>query len=407
MEMLDIFEQIAETGHAPKYGCHLFGVGYDDALLRLRQKYLQDRFKRGKSAEKFVVGTFGSGKTHFLRHLAEIAREMNCITSEVAFNRDIDPSQSLVVYQEVARQVQPPKMETTGIQTLLQACLDQVAERAQAQGPKAEMLQRAWVETVDAPGISLAAFGKVARKGLEALLNGHTSALDQACRWLEGEVSDRSLAAKLGVTVIPRAEHNLTGRRALLSLMQLIKRASFQGTVIGFDEADQGLSMVDRRKMQRILSMFQSGINALQDLDGGAGLVLYAVTPQIVEQMDGYQALQQRIADPGSGQGFFDGNTLAPKIDLTSYRKRPEEELQEIAAKLVDLFFSKINGAKPEWRKKARAEALAFAHQTAENDATSTSRRTVAKHVCASLLNLIENGTGSSDQQKRARASEI
>ena len=76
MRTLDIFEQIAETGHAPKFGCHLFGVGYDDAIERLRQKYLEERFERGKSAEKFVVGTFGSGKTHFLRHLAEIARDV-------------------------------------------------------------------------------------------------------------------------------------------------------------------------------------------------------------------------------------------------------------------------------------------------------------------------------------------
>lgn len=165
--------------------------------------------------------------------------------------------------------------------------------------------------------------------------------------------------------------------------------------------------MVDKKKMQRILSMFQSGINALQDLEGGAGLVLYAITPQIVEQMDGYQALQQRVADPGPREGFFDGNTLAPKIDLTSYRKNPDEELQEIAAKLVELFFSEIDGAKAEWRAESEAEALAFARQTAENDPTSTARRTVAKHVCATLLRLVDGGAGSTGSRQRVRDSEV
>ena len=401
MRTLDIFEQIAETGHAPKFGCHLFGVGYDDAIERLRHKYLEERFERGKSAEKFVVGTFGAGKTHFLRHLAEIAREMNCVTSEVAFNRDIDPSQSLIVYQEIARQVQPPDVETTGMQVFLESCLRQVARQAEAAGQEPEPLQRAWVESVDAPGLSLQAFGKVARKGLEGLLQGEVASVDLACRWLEGDVSDRAVAAKLGVTLVTKAEHNLTGRRALLSLLQFVRRASFRGTVIGFDEADQGLSMVDRKKMQRILSMFQSGINALQDLDGGSGLVLYAITPQIVEQMDGYQALQQRVADPGPGEGFFDGNTLAPKIDLTSNRKKPAEELQGIATKLVELFFAQIDGAKPEWRDQAEAEASEFARQTAENDPTSTARRTVAKHVCATLLRLIDRDAEARRQQRR------
>ena len=60
MNVLDIFEQIAESGHAPKYGCRLFSVGYEDALERIRVQYLESRFDRGLSAEKFVVGPFGN-----------------------------------------------------------------------------------------------------------------------------------------------------------------------------------------------------------------------------------------------------------------------------------------------------------------------------------------------------------
>ncbi|MFA5385207.1 MAG: hypothetical protein WC364_11190 [Eubacteriales bacterium] len=55
MEIVDMLERMAEHGHAPQDGCSLFGVGYEDAFKRLREAYLERRFKRGGSAEKFVV----------------------------------------------------------------------------------------------------------------------------------------------------------------------------------------------------------------------------------------------------------------------------------------------------------------------------------------------------------------
>ena len=62
--VLDILERIAETGTAPTDGCHLFGVGFEDAFERLKKKYLEGRIARGGSAEKFIVGPYGAGKTH-------------------------------------------------------------------------------------------------------------------------------------------------------------------------------------------------------------------------------------------------------------------------------------------------------------------------------------------------------
>src|SRR5687768_15403794 len=114
-----MFEQLAEHGHAPAEGCSLFGTGVDGAFAQLRQRYLVERFARGGSAEKFVVGPFGSGKTHFLRQLMEIARELDCVTIEVALNKNLDFTQSLVIYQEMARQVRPPRSETRGLRNLI------------------------------------------------------------------------------------------------------------------------------------------------------------------------------------------------------------------------------------------------------------------------------------------------
>ena len=94
----------------------------------------------------------------------------------------------------------------------------------------------------------------------------------------------------------------------LLSLFQLVRHAGYVGTVLCLDEAEQGLA-VDRKHMDRILSMLKSDVDAIWTSTGSA-LVMYALTPDIRESMDRLPALQQRFADPG-GVGFFDGNYLA------------------------------------------------------------------------------------------------
>ncbi len=103
VDVIAMIERMAEYGTAPHDGCALFGVGYDEAFARLRSKYFEARFARGDSAEKFVVGPFGSGKTHFLRQLMEIARALECVTAEVTLNKDLDFTKSLIVYREVVR----------------------------------------------------------------------------------------------------------------------------------------------------------------------------------------------------------------------------------------------------------------------------------------------------------------
>ena len=73
---------------------------------------------------------------------------------------------------------------------------------------------------------------------------------------------------------------------------------------MGFDEAEQGLG-VDKRTMQRILSMLQSGINAMADLQQGSALVVYALTPDIVESMENFPGPPATSFRPYSDQGLL------------------------------------------------------------------------------------------------------
>jgi len=389
VDMLDMLESMAEHGHAPQEGCSLFGVGYENAFQRLKEAYLERRFKRGGSAEKFVIGPFGSGKTHFIRQLMEIARNMGCVTSEVPLNKYLDFTQNLLLYRVVAREIRVPGQTGHGIPSLLRVCLENVRRKAPHE-TISEKLLLGWVSGLEQVDFKLEAFGRILRLGLTASLQGNDETFTAACHWLAGEVSDRFVSRQLSLAPVPKNEQNLHGRRALLSLFQFIRHSGFPGTVVCYDEAEQGLT-VDKRKTERILSMLQSGINALADLQMGSVLVVYAITPDLREKMANFAALQQRVADPGVDESFFDGNTMAPVIDLTR-RKDPLNDLQSIGHRLVGLFYEQAGSSMTVGKEIVIEKVNQFAEEIAGADQTTSNRREMVRRTCAMLVRLYSEG---------------
>lgn len=386
-----ILERMAENGTAPDDGCNLFGVGHDEALRRIRETYLLGRLARGGSAEKYVVGPFGSGKTHFLRQLMEMARDLDFATAEVTLNKDVDFTQTLMVYREVARELRVAGRPGKGLRALAKAIFERIRSKAPAGGPIAEKLLRGWIAGLSEADFRLESFGRLCRKAFEAHLDEDEALFDKVISYLSGAVTDRTLAKELGVEVIAKSEQNLYARRAMLSLFQLVRHAGFAGTVVGFDEAEQGLS-VEKKKLQQILSMLQSSINAMADLEKGSALVLYALTPDLRDEMMQFAALQQRVVDPGPGLGFHDGNTRAPMIDLT-LRADPLTDLTAIGSRLVDLLYSTEDGRHHEVDvAEVRSAVAAIAADVAENERSTSNRRTMVKRTCAVLVRLADDG---------------
>ncbi len=390
MEAIEILKSIAQYGHPPQEGCKLFGANYEEAFERLKKEYLFEQFEAGASNEKFIIGPFGSGKTHFLRHFMEIARDEHCVTAEVMLNKDLDFTDNLAIYCEVVREIRVPDAKEHGIRTLLRASLELVANEANDEA-EADFLLESWIR-----GLSTSAhfkenrFARMVGHGLDAYRRGESDTFESVCRWLSGEVTDRFLARQLSISTIVRNEQAVFGRRMLLSLCQFIKYAGFRGTVIAFDEAEQGLA-ADGRRRERILSMFQSGINAISDLRDGAVLVLYGITPDIAERFDSFAALQQRLSDPIPGRNFFAGSTLSPKIDL-SLRKEPYKDLQAMGYKLVDMLYESKGAEIRISQEEVRQVVGEVAREVYEKDLTSGNRRDMAKRTAALLVNLYESG---------------
>ena len=303
--LYDALERMAQYGTAPEEVCSLFGVGLDDPLARLKKVYFDNAFSRGRSAEKFVVGPFGSGKTHFLRQLQEVAYRSDCAVAEVQLNRDVDFTDPLAVYQEIAAEIQVPDQPTKGLQSLLRHAAERLRDSADNEQMGNGLLLHFSLETAERV-FELECLGRMYARAFQAQLDGETEHFELVCRWLAGGFGDRSICKFLGVAPISKPEHRRYGHKAALSLYQLIKSLGYTGTLVCLDEAEQSLD-VDRKRMQTVLSTLQSGINAAADLKDGAVLIVFAITPDVADKLKEFPALQQRLVDPGPGMGFFEG----------------------------------------------------------------------------------------------------
>jgi len=230
---------------------------------------------------------------------------------------------------------------------------------------------------------------------LNALIKGDKELFNNGVSWLSGDVSDRYVCKTLGVNPVSLKEQKSFGRRATFSLCQFVRSSGYCGTVLGFDEAEQAAN-VGSALRQRILSMARSEIDAVSRLQNGSLLILYAFTPDVVQEMKNYPALQQRISEPDPSHCFFDGNDYSPIIDLAQPFNdvgRSIEMLEKIGNRLVNLFISHCDRPLPLNENDLQQKVKTWAKDTFEKETSIRNRRDMVRLTCSRLINLDKSGT--------------
>lgn len=391
IDYIGILETMASNGVAPAAGCSLFGVGYEGVFERLTKVYLQDRIAvRGGSAEKFVVGPFGSGKTHFLRQLMEIAANQGFATSEVSLDKDLDYSNRLLVYKEIVRNLRMPESSGRGMREMLAASAKNV--RNMLPDPDAaEAAFQGWLEGLTDHDFKLDKFARVAQKAIRYDDQQDQDGFQNACQWLEGAFDSKEIADRLGEQPVKGDELKLCASQAMFSMFQFIRYAGFKGTVVCLDEADIGFQQTSKDKIQKILALLRADIGVINDLTGGAVFFIYALTDEVVQSMMQYMALKQRIDTP-PGQGFMDGNDYAALISLTAPTDR-EAELRKIGHRLADLLYDHAGLPIAIDKSQANNKIDQIAADIIEEDISSSSRREMTKRASTLLLNILNRGS--------------
>ncbi len=335
-----IIEVLGSSGTPPARGVQHFNVGNRSLLDALDRYYLSSYLQDGGATFKLVVGDYGSGKSHFLYCLRDIAWSRGFAVAKVELSPVETPyNDQKAVYAAVARNLiwherDEGVSDETGLPRFLEGTLARVMGGEVNLDTLTHPTYRGLLETLEAAPIDAPAFKAAVAAYFEALVRQQSERQDALQRWLLAEDTtpdDTKLLREVGVTgKVTRTN----AFRMLRSLAQAVRALSHSGLLLLFDEVDR-MSSIGGKAEKLATDNLREVIDRCQGEMPGA-MFVYAVPPQFLSDVvPRYPALQQRVRAPGR---FSMTNHLSPQINLDRLDLSEEELMPAIAAKLVPIF---------------------------------------------------------------------
>ncbi|HRE48534.1 MAG TPA: DUF2791 family P-loop domain-containing protein [Aggregatilineales bacterium] len=339
-----IIEVLGQSGTPLGRGVSYYNVGNESILDALDKHYLSSYLADGGAVFKLVVGDYGSGKSHFLYCLRDLAWARNFVVSKV----DLSPKECPYddqkrVYGAVASAMIRHNSEgddddERGITRFIEGTLRRIVsphgmnlyDEAVLSLPDIQALRQTLLTT---PSDSLS-YHKAIIGYVDALLGNGEVKLDALQRWLHGEESspdDMKELRQIGVT------EKITKNNAfkmLRSLCQMVRVFGCNGLALLFDEGDRMLSLSGKAEKAATDNLREVIDRCRDDLPGT--LFVYAVPPDFIHNViPKYPALQQRVQAPGY---FSRSNPFSPQINLDHLDMADTDLLNQIGQKLLPIF---------------------------------------------------------------------
>lgn len=335
-----IVEVLGSFGTPPARGIQHFNVGNRSLLDAIDEFYLSSYLQEGGAAYKMVVGDYGSGKSHFLYCLRDIAWERNFAVVKV----DLSPTETPYndqrrVYQAVAQNIlwhetAAESSDESGLTRFLQGTMERVVGGSLNLESLNNPLYRGMIDTLDATPVDSPAYQAAVLAYFDSLIRQQEERVDSLTRWLLGEdtsPADTKVLREVGVT---GKINRPNAFRMLRSLCQVIRALSYSGLVLLFDEVDRMASVGGKAEKLATDTLREVIDRTREDLPGA--MFVYAVPPQFINDIvPKYPALQQRVRAPGR---FNRINHFSPIINL-EYLDLDEDDLMlAIGEKLIPIY---------------------------------------------------------------------
>lgn len=335
-----IIEVLGSFGTPPARGIQYFNVGNRSLLDAIDEFYLTSYLQDGGAAFKMVVGDYGSGKSHFLYCLRDIAWERNFAVAKV----DLSPTETPYndqkrVYQAVANNLlwhEPAEgvSDESGLTRFLQGTLQHIVGEVLSLGILTNPLYRAVVDTLEATPVDSPAFQTAVLAYFDSLIRQQEERVDSLTRWLMGEdtsPADTRVLREVGVT---GKINRPNAFRMLRSLCQVIRALSYSGLILLFDEVDRMASVGGKAEKLATDTLREVIDRTREDLPGT--MFVYAVPPQFINDVvPKYPALQQRVRAPGR---FSRINHFSPIISIDTLDLNEDDLMMAIGDKLIPIY---------------------------------------------------------------------
>lgn len=342
-------------GTVPRHGLDLLAVGMERFEGAIDEEL--EKVAGGAATFRAVRGEYGSGKTFFVRWLAERARRRGFATSEVQISETETPlHRHETVYRRIVERLSTPEQDDGALRSVLDAWFYALDEDALAEGGLSESNESALasrsnelLETrLGEVGRKAPAFGTALRAYRSALSNGRRDEADGLLSWLGGQPH---VAAQIKRAAGIRGDIDHDAALGFLQgLLVVLRDSGLTGLVVVLDEVET---------LQRVRTdMRERALNALRQLideiDAGRypGLVLVITgTPAFFDGPQGVQRLPplaSRLATDFKTDARFD-NPRAVQLRLPGFDL---DALCTLGSRVRDIY---VDGAADRSRIRERA----------------------------------------------------
>lgn len=297
----DAVLQSLRAGVVPRIGQHLIQVG----RLKEIETLLADieRCADGGSAVRFVIGTYGSGKTFFLNLVRSIAQEKRLVTvhADLSPDRRLQASggQARSLYSELMRNLSTrAKPEGGAMSSIVERFVTEVLKESRETGVSTETLIHQRLEQ-----LSELTGGYDFAQVIACYWKGHDTGNEQlkadAVRWLRAEFSTKTDAkSSLGVRTIID-DQNFYDHLKLMA--RFVRLAGFAGLLVSLDEMVNLYKIANTQSRNANYEQILRILNdSLQGSAVGLGMLMGGTPDFLMDTRRGlysYAALQSRLAE--------------------------------------------------------------------------------------------------------------
>lgn len=332
--LINALEQIASFGTAPQDAAHLVDVGADKYLKYFEEEIIEDIVSYGGATCKFYEGVYGSGKSHILNLLRELAFDKGMVVASTDLSQAIGFTDWKLVTEYILQ-----NMEMRSGNQITRSLPEILAALGKYEiGPNIEKLKG---EYLPCPGFTNAMVYATQKDSLD---NETWELLKQ---YLLGHK----------ISVVSLRDHGLIGIKGNLTKRNsefILKTAlgalyylGVTGTVLLFDENEKTLihsSRAPSKKYKEAANLIRRMIDGCSNGLMVGTAVVFAVLPGFLGNCNmHYQALGQRINIVQDGLHRPAWRWPLISVEFINSAYEPEDFLEK-AVKLYVSIVKKIGG---------------------------------------------------------------
>jgi hypothetical protein len=347
---LDIISSL-RNGTVPSEGTNELAVGIDEELDEVFSQL--NSVKEKKSAFKFIVGDYGSGKTFLSTAIKEMAFNEKFVVSSLVISKDTPFHKFDELYKKIMENLRIKEdKDIPAFSLILEEWLLVLEDNVsviEGLDPEEdfEKFQEKMNEKIEKELSSItsisSSFTSAICKFYEAKYEGN-SEISKACiSWLKGEKIDAQIRSSIGITDNLSRENALSFLKALL---YITKTVGYQGLVVSLDELEtiQAIPRKDIRNMAyENLRLF---IDETDKNNFPYCYFLFTGTNELMESEKGFKSLEPLYQRIKVKKEKKHKNLRQPVIYIEKFN---ENKLIEVAKKVI-----KIHEKAYKWNSESK-----------------------------------------------------